>query len=192
MLMYKQRARKEASVAQDSPPRTPLGESARQIVAQFAAVACPPEVRSGERTERLLGEVELQLSAMPAGMRKSIPVAFVLFDRAARLYPPARGRRFVRLGDREADSYLRAVLARPRGGLAAVIRQLKGLVVMCYYELPEVKEQLGYQPGPYIAAVSRRRLVAYGPEIRAADAAVLAPDPGSPEAGVFPGPQAGG
>jgi hypothetical protein len=179
-------------VALDSPPRAQLGASARRIVARFAAVACPPEVRSAERTERLLGEFELLLGAMPAGMRKSIPVAFVFFDRAARLYPPARGRRFARLGDRAADAYLRAVLARRRGGLAAVTRLLKGLVVMCYYELPEVKEQLGYRPGPYIAAVSRRRLATYGPEIRAAEAAVLAPDPGRPEAGVFPDPQAGG
>ena len=69
------------------------------------------------------------------------------------------------------------MLARRRGGLAAVVQRLKGLVVMCYYELPEVKEQLGYRPGPYIAAVSRRRLASYGAEIRAGEAAVLAPDP---------------
>jgi hypothetical protein len=169
-------------VAEDSPPRARLRGSARRIVARFAAVACPPEVRSGERTERLLGEFELLLGAMPAGMRKSIPVAFVVFDRAARLYPPARGRRFARLGDRTADSYLRAVLARGDAGPAAVVRLLKGLVVMCYYELPEVKEQLGYLPDPYIAAVSQRRLAAYGPDIRAGEAAVLAPDPGNPEA----------
>ena len=169
-------------MAEDSPPRARLRGSARRIVARFAAVACPPEVRSGERTERLLGEFELLLDAMPAGMRKSIPVAFVVFDRAARLYPPARGRRFARLGDRTADSYLRAVLARGDAGPAAVVRLLKGLVVMCYYELPEVKEQLGYLPDPYIAAVSQRRLAAYGPDIRAGEAAVLAPDPGNPEA----------
>ena len=169
-------------MAEDSPPRARLRGSARRIVARFAAVACPPEVRSGERTERLLGEFELLLGAMPAGMRKSIPVAFVVFDRAARLYPPARGRRFARLGDRTADSYLRAVLARGDAGPAAVVRLLKGLVVMCYYELPEVKEQLGYLPDPYIAAVSQRRLAAYGPDIRAGEAAVLAPDPGNPEA----------
>jgi len=179
-------------VAHDSPPRARLGKSASRIVARFAAVACPPEVRSGDRTERLLDEFELQLGAMPAGMRKSIPVVFVLFDRAARLYPPARGRRFAQLGDGAADAYLRAVLARPRGGLAAAIRQLKGLVVMCYYELPDVKEQLGYRPGPYIAAVSRRRLVAYGAEIRAVEASLLTPEPGSPQAGISPGPQGGG
>ena len=83
-------------------------------------------------------------------------------------------------------------MPRPRGGLAAAIRQLKGLVVMCYYELPDVKEQLGYRPGPYIAAVSRRRLVAYGAEIRAVEASLLTPEPGSPQAGISPGPQGGG
>ena len=45
---------------------------------------------------------------------------------------------------------------------------------MCYYELPEVQREIGYDPGPYIAAVSRRRLESYGPQIRAGEAAVTA------------------
>jgi hypothetical protein len=61
-------------------------------------------------------------------------------------------------------------------------------VVMCYYELPEVKEQLGYRPDAYIAAVSRRRLDRYGPEIRAGEAAVLERDRPAPRAG---GPRRG-
>ena len=84
------------------------------------------------------------------------------------------------------------MLARRRGGIAAVVLRLKGLVVLCYYELPEVKEQLGYRPGPYIAAVSRRRLESYGAQIRAGEAAVLAPDPpGRPGPGMSmpPGPR---
>ena len=36
------------------------------------------------------------------------------------------------------------------------------------YELPEVKEEMGYRPGPYIAAVSRRREGSFGPGIRPA------------------------
>ncbi len=45
---------------------------------------------------------------------------------------------------------------------------------MCYYELPEVQREIGYDPAPYIAAVSRRRLNSYGPQIRAGEAAVTA------------------
>ena len=43
---------------------------------------------------------------------------------------------------------------------------------MCYYELPEVQREIGYDPVPYIAAVSRRRLEAYRADIRAGEAAV--------------------
>jgi hypothetical protein len=39
---------------------------------------------------------------------------------------------------------------------------------------PEVQREIGYDPAPYIAAVSRRRLQAYGPQIRAGEAAVTA------------------
>jgi hypothetical protein len=105
----------------------------------------------------------------------------VAFDQGARLYPPARGRRFVHLADDVADAYYRSVLARRGAGLA--LQRVKGLVVMCYYELPEVKEQLGYRPDAYIAAVSQRRLRSYGAQIRAGEAAVLAPGdpvPGAP------------
>jgi hypothetical protein len=171
-------------VPQDSPSSARLRIPVRRIVARFAGVACPPEVRSGDLTEQLLGEFELLMGVIPGGVRRSIPVAFVLFDQAARLYPRARGRRFARLPDQDADAYLRAVLARRGSGLATVVQRLKGLVVMCFYELPEVREQLGYRPGPYIAAVSRRRLETYGAEIRAGEATVLAPRRPGPGAGM--------
>jgi hypothetical protein len=54
--------------------------------------------------------------------------------------------------------------------------RLRGVMVMCYYELPEVQREIGYDPGPYIAAVSRRRLESYAADIRAAEAAVTARD----------------
>jgi hypothetical protein len=41
---------------------------------------------------------------------------------------------------------------------------------MCYYDLAEVQREIGYDPAPYIAAVSRRRLESYGAEIRAHEA----------------------
>jgi hypothetical protein len=155
----------------------------RRIVARFAEIVCPPEVRAGDLTDRLLAEFESMMAVWPPGVRWPVRAGLVAFDRGARLYPRARGRRFVHLADGDADAYFRAVLARRRGGLGAALQRIKGLVVMCYYELPEVKHQLGYRPDAYIAAVSRRRLASYGPQIRAGEAALLAPDPGGPAAG---------
>ncbi len=171
---------------EDSAPGWRLHASTRPIVARFAQVVCPPELVTGELTGDLLTEFESLLGAVPAGVRRSVQAAFVAFDQGARLYPPARGRRFARLGDADAEGYFRAVLARRPGGIAIALQRVKALVVMCYYELPEVKDQLGYRPDGYIAAVSQRRLASYGVQIRAAEAALLAPDPASPDPGTPP------
>jgi len=162
---------------QDQSPTRPLGARARRIVMRFAEVVCPPEVRAAGLTGTLLAELESLLDVVPPGVRSSVRAGLVAFDQGARLYPRARGRRFVHLADDVADAYFRAVLASG-AGLGPALQRIKGLVVMCYYELPEVKDQLGYRPDAYIAAVSRRRLESYGAQIRAGEAAVLAPDPG--------------
>jgi len=162
--------------AQGEPPDGARGlrGPVRRVAARFAEVVCPPEVRTEGRTDLVLAEFERLLGAMQPAARHALAAAFVVLDRGARLYPRSGGRRFARLGDQAAESYVRALLAG-RGGLAAMARLLKGLVVMCYYELPEVKEEIGYRPDPYIALVSRRRLASYGAQIRAGEAAVLAP-----------------
>ena len=95
------------------------------------------------------------LGSLPPAARKAMAVALVLLDQGARLYPPSRGRRFARLDDRVAGAYIRGVLAR-RGPAAELIWRLKSVITMCYYELPEVQREIGYDPAPYIAAVSRR------------------------------------
>ena len=122
------------------------------------------------RTDRVLAEFELLLGALPPGGRKALSAALVAIDQGARLYPRSRGRRLSRLDDQAAEAYIRALLSR--GLVGELVRRIKGLVVMCYYELPPAQREIGYDPAPYIAAVSRRRLQAYGPQIRAGEAAV--------------------
>ena len=114
------------------------------------------------------------LGSLPSAARKALASSLVLLDQGARLYPPSRGRRFARLDDRVADAYIRALLARP-GAAAEMVWRLKSVVTMSYYDLPEVQREIGYDPAPYIAAVSRRRLASYGAQIRAGQAAVLIP-----------------
>jgi choline dehydrogenase-like flavoprotein len=155
----------------------PLSPAVRRIAARFAEAACPPEIREAGRVEGLLGELELMLGALSSAARRLVPLALVGFDQGARLYPRARGRRFTRLGDEAAQAYLAAVLGSRAPALATTFQRVKGLVVMCYYELPEVKAELRYFPDPYIADVTKRRLASYGAEIRAAGAAT----PGRPE-----------
>jgi hypothetical protein len=141
---------------------------------------CPPEVRADDRADRVLREFGLMLGSLPPAARKALAAALILLDQGARLYPPSRGRRFARLDDRVAEAYIRVLLTR-RDAAAAMVRRLKGFITMCYYELPEVQREIGYDPAPYIAAVARRRLDSYGPQIRAGEAAVTArADEGKP------------
>jgi hypothetical protein len=116
-----------------------------------------------------MDEFGLMLGSLPPAAGKALAAVLVLLDQGARLYPPSRGRRFARLDDRAADAYIRALLTRHNVAAEAVVR-LRGLIAMCYYELPEVQREIGYHPARYIAAVSRRRLESYGPQIRAAEA----------------------
>jgi hypothetical protein len=124
------------------------------------------------RTDRVLAEFEQMLGALAPAARKGVTAALVAIDQGARLYPRSRGRRFTRLDDQAAEAYIRALLR------SELVQRIKGLVVMCYYELPVVQREIGYHPAPYMAAVSRRRLESYGPEIRAGEAAVTEPDAG--------------
>jgi hypothetical protein len=139
-------------------PQVPVPRAARRL----AEVVCPPEVRAGPRADRVLHELGLMLGALPPAARQALTAALVLLDQGARLYPPARGRRFARLGDAEAEAYIRALMTR-RGAAAELVLRLVSVVTMCYYQLPEVQREIGYDPAPYIAAVTRRRLERYGP-----------------------------
>ena len=159
---------------------TPAAIPARPAARRFAEVVCPPEIRAGRRADRVLGEFDLMLGSLPAAARNALSATLVLLDQGARLYPGSRGRRLARLDDRVAAAYVRALLAR-RDVAGDMVRRLKSVITMCYYELPEVQREIGYDPAPYIAAVSRRRLESYGPQIRAGEAAVTAPpEPGAP------------
>ena len=157
-----------------SPPRLPA--KARRAARRFAEVVCPPGMTTHHRTERVLDELDLVMGALAPEARKALTVTLVILDEAARLYPRSRGRRFTRLDDQAAEAYVRALLTS-RSTACEFVRRLKGVVVMCYYELPQVQREIGYDPAPYIAAVSRRRLASYGPAIRAAEATVTARTP---------------
>jgi hypothetical protein len=156
-----------------------LRASARAVVVRMGQVACGLPDGDSDRADGLVAEFESLLGAVPAGARRLLLAGLVAFDHGARLYPRARGRRFARLTDARAEAYFRAVLSARRSGLGPALQRVKGLIVFCYYELPEVQHEIGYRPGPYIAVVSRRRLDNYGDEIRAGERAVLggrAPD----------------
>jgi choline dehydrogenase-like flavoprotein len=132
-----------------------LRAPARRVVLRLAEVACGSEVRQPELADALLADFDALLGVLRAGARRLLRAGLTAFNQGSRLYPPARGRKFAALSDDRAEAYYLAV---KRGRLGPGLQLIKGLVVFSYYELPSVKEQLGYRPDAYIADVSRRRL----------------------------------
>ena len=112
----------------------------------------------------MLREFGLMLGSLPPAARKALAATWSSLTRGpgCTRRPGAGGSPGWTTGC--AGAYIRALLAR-HDVAAEMIRRLKSVVTMCYYELPEVQREIGYSPAPYIAAVSRRRLESYGPQI---------------------------
>jgi hypothetical protein len=149
----------------------PLRPGTRRIFERFAALVCPPELVGQQLMPDLVREFEAQLACLPGAVRGIVGPTLRTVNQTARL--GGGGRTLRRLDPATADAYLSRVLQPGRGPLSEAVRLVKGLVVLCYYELPAVKAQLGYHPEAYIAEVSARRLARYGAEIAAAEAESL-------------------
>lgn len=149
------------------PPRV------RPAVERFATVVCPPALVSEGRLGDLMVEVEGYMNAMPTYLRGALVAAFAAFDQAARASGHGRGRRFAALDDRSAEGYFLSWAHSRLAPRRNAAKLLKALVTFNYYELPAVKREIGFDPEPYVAEVSRRRLDRYRDEIEAGEAAVF-------------------
>jgi hypothetical protein len=144
--------------------RPVLRRRVRRVVTRLAAVACPPDPGGDELMSRVVDDFARGLASLPPVARRGIGPLLCLFDEITRLRPGAGGRRFSRLDDARADARLSRVL-RGNGPSSTVIRLVKGLVVLAYYEQPEVRAALGYDPDGYIVEVAARRLTLHGAEL---------------------------
>ena len=90
--------------------------------------------------------------------------------------PASYGRRFSVQPRASQDRYFAACWHHPWVLVRQAMKGIKGLIAMAYYELPEVKERLGYRPEPWIAQVKAMRLEKFGDEIRKHEKLVTAPD----------------
>lgn len=144
-----------------------------RIATRFAEVVCPPDVRTQHLAPSLVEELESYLGALPKHLRTIMLALFVFFDQSARFSSPKRLRRFADLDTHDAETYIRACITGSPGLRRTITAMLKGIVTFNYYELPQVKAQLGYRPESYIEQVSERRMRLHGDDVRRREAAVL-------------------
>lgn len=147
----------------------------RTVAALARAVCAPPPDTAPETFERLADEVERFLGSLPAVARAGLVAALWGFEAAAALVPSSRLRTYSRLAPERAAALYGRWWTSP--ALHPMAKLLKMVVAFAWYELPEVKAAMGYDPEGWIAQVSRRRLEQWRDEVARAERDVLAPAP---------------
>lgn len=149
----------------------------RRSLASLAAVVCPPEATELDLVGAIVDEVELSMRASPAGVRAALLAGIAGYELAATLVPRHRGRPASRLSPELARRYFASWWHSPLPPQRQFARGVKGLLCLACYEMPAIKEQLGYTPEAWIETVKARRLAVFADAIRRREADILAPDP---------------
>ena len=156
---------------------TRLSSSARRLLRSLTAVITPPgEAEQLGVLDATLDETELMIRSMPRLVRMALVAGMTFYDLAAVLYPGNGGKRAGRLDGARARRYY----LRWKNGLSLqreLVKGVKGIVGIAYYEQRPVQVRMGYDPHAWIDRARARRLESYHDEIERQEASIFAPDP---------------
>ncbi|CAN5750024.1 hypothetical protein BH20ACT2_BH20ACT2_15510 [soil metagenome] len=155
----------------------------------LARAVCAPDGLTDDLLRRTLDEVAKLLAALPPATRTAISCAAALVETR----PLRRRYGYRRFSSLDASEARRVLDEWRRGGGRSwwIARQLRDLVVLGYYEQPEVRRALGYDPDPFIAARVDERADRWADEIEAHRRLLIAAAPLRSPAGATPARRAG-
>ena len=152
-------------------PRRVLDRSLRATLARFVEAVVPHDQTDLELRAATVTSVLAYVGTLPRPVRIGVVTSLVAFEQGARLRSATRPRALSALAPEEADAYVRDLLAARTPIVRDAARLVRGLVVLCHYDLGPARARLGYDPDGHIAAVAQRRVERYGDEIRSVEAA---------------------
>ncbi len=159
------------STGEDAPWAMPTFAS--RVIAGLAPVVCPPELAQLGALDTIVTEVEASVRALGDSLRAGLVTGMRAYDVGA----VARfGTRAHRLDPDRGRRYFETWMQIP-GPTHEFAQGIKGLICMAYYELPAVKQALGYAPEQWIARVNAERHQRYGEDVRTHAQRICAPDP---------------
>jgi choline dehydrogenase-like flavoprotein len=140
------------------------------VFAALVDATCPSAGLTQQLRSSVVDEVATLVDALNPTSRRAVIVAARILDRGT-------GRTRFRALDPAAASARLEELARRRPQVWRLLRLLRDLVVVAYYEQPDARRVVGYDPDPYIAAKARRRLADHGSDIDAHRRLLVEPAP---------------
>jgi hypothetical protein len=140
-------------------PPTPLSKGALRTLRALVVTLTPETPAVPHRVERVCAFATDYLSYLPELLRRLFPLGLWLFEWGPLFF--SMRRRFSCLGTEER---LRYVVSWQRSRFALkrqLVRGLRTLVLMGYYDLPEVQHFLAFEPASFVDSRVRDRREAY-------------------------------
>lgn len=147
----------------------------RETYAALLRASVPPTRLTDALVEATVADAVRLVAAMSAPARGVLGAGLRLLE-VGSLRPRFGSRPFTRLDRAGAETYLDWWEARPLA-LRRVVLLSRDLVLMAYYEQPEVRARVGYEPEPWIAGVSAVRRERWAVEIAGHQDLLLAAAP---------------
>ena len=147
------------------PPLIRFRGLARRVLCQIVRGACPPDVEERGLCEDVVRYVEESLAYTPRFVVPALWAGLVALETAARADSPGH-KAFSRLSLHEAQRYVAESPHSKNLVRSAVIKQVRMLALMGYYEHPSTKARLGYDPDGWIEKSKAKRLALYVDDVR--------------------------
>jgi hypothetical protein len=160
-----------ALAAYRHPPRV------RALLESLVGVACPPEALELSLAGAIADHVELSMRSLPAPVRAGLLAGMAAYELSAVAWPGGSARPASALDARRARRWFELWRRSPIGLQREFIKGLGGLLCLAHYEMPAIKQRIGYTPEAWIDTVTRRRLEVYADDIRRHDESLVRPDP---------------
>jgi len=146
-----------------NPPLPParLSRGTGRTLAALTLAVAPPEPVVPDREARIADFLAGYIPYLTPLLRRLLPLGLWLFEWGPILFlfAPAR---FSRLEPAARERYLHSWLHSGWSLRRQLAKGLKVLVLMGYFELPEVKAHLGYDLAPHVSERVRRRSALLG------------------------------
>ena len=146
------------STSGPNPPLPPmvLSKSAHRTLSALFDVLVPPEPAVERKNERMLGLIAGVLPYLPPLTRRLLPIGLWLFELGTILFffSPLP---FSALRPSAREAYVRTWQHSRFSLRRQMVKGFKALALLAFYELPEARRHVGYDPEPFILGLVRER-----------------------------------
>lgn len=160
-----------------TPPDFRLPRRTRRTATTVARIVCPDDAETLGLIEPVVDEFERTLASFPGYIRVGLIAGMTSLELGAVALPSSLGRTFSRLPREKQEAYFASLWHSPLMPIRQLVKSVKALITLAYFEHPTIKQRLEYHPDRWIAETARQRLASFGAEIARHEATMTAPDP---------------